>query len=279
MPMTSAVRDRTAGGYHGTQLHLSSLLTFLPDAVILVEAMTMFTDDALVLRTSAYRDRDQIVSVLTPSHGVVRGVLRNARGGKRPTAAATQVLSHISCNVYRAPNAELANFREVRLNRSSFDLSRDLVAASASAVVAELLQSFFPEYEPAPRPFRLGLAALEALLNDESPSLVVAYVQFWTLALSGLLPPLDSCAQCSRALEEGFAPRIEDGQPICHRCLPNSPRWLGYQDLEFLRCCRENSIDSTPTPSPGARAWLANLVRHEAEKPLKALSFFEDQLK
>ncbi len=236
--------------------------------------MTTFSDDALVLHTSPFRDRHQIVSVLSPSRGVIRGVLRNARGGKNPLAASTQVLSHIRCSLYRAPRAELATFREVHLIRSSFDLARDFSAAAAAATVAELLQTFSQEDEPAPRPFRLGVAALEALLQKASPSLVVAYVQFWTLALSGLLPPLETCAECGSDLSTGFTPRIADGQPLCGQCMPTSPRWLGDSDCAFLRSCHKNPIEETSSPSDGVRAWLIQLVRREADRPLRALSFF-----
>ena len=98
--------------------------------------MSTFSDDALVLHTAPYRDRHQIVAMLTPNRGVVRGVLRNARGGKRPLAAATQVLSLIRFSAYRAPQAELATFREVHLVRSSFNLSKNLPSAAAAAAIA-----------------------------------------------------------------------------------------------------------------------------------------------
>ena len=45
-------------------------------------------DDALVLDHHPYRDRHLILAVLTRGSGVQRGVLRRARGGKTPPAAA-----------------------------------------------------------------------------------------------------------------------------------------------------------------------------------------------
>mgnify|MGYP000703539009 FL=1 len=58
-------------------------------------------------------------------------------------------------------------------------------------MVAELLLTFCPPDEPAPRRFRLGAAALDALVAGVAPDRVVAYVQFWILQLGGLMPQPD----------------------------------------------------------------------------------------
>lgn len=205
--------------------------------------VSLIQDDALVIDSFPYRDRDLILSLLTPSVGVVRGVLRGARGGKHPTAGATQILSLVHIVAFHGRHAEMATVRQVDLRTSSFPLASDLERAAAAAVTAELLTTFCPHGEPAPRRFRLGVAALKALLDGVDPGTVVAYVQIWSLMLGGLMPPLG-----------------ESG--------------LGQQDLAFLLSCRARPVDQiTERPPRGAVKWLDETIRAVAERPLKALDF------
>jgi hypothetical protein len=203
-------------------------------------------DEALVLDTHPYADRHLILSLLTHRSGVQRSVLRRARGGKAPIAAAAQVLSRVHISLVFRPHAELADCRQLDLVTSSYPLAAELAPMAAAAVVAELLATFCPAGEPAERSFRLGVAALEALLGNSPPRLVMAYVQYWSLALGGVLPAAESLSG-----------------PI------------GEEGLRFLALCRHLPVAEIDSPPPPAAArWLDQRVREEAERPLRALAFF-----
>lgn len=237
--------------------------------------MAEFTDDAIVLDAIPYRDRHQIVSVITREHGVVRGVLRRARGGKAPLAAATQLLSLVRVEVWQNPQAELATFQKVEALRSSFALGGDLARSAAAAVVAELMLTFCPPGDPLSRQFRLADAATRALLDGRPPAAVVAYVELWLLGLGGVLPPLDACSGCGKPLVDGFRSAAADAQPLCQACAPNGAPLVDVPSVEFLAACLEHPPDRlvSPPPPPAAR-WLDRLVRAEAHRNLKALDFF-----
>lgn len=208
--------------------------------------MATIDDEALVLDHHPFRDRHLILAVLTRRTGVHRGVLRRARGGKVPLAASAQVLSHVHVTLHQRPQAELADIRRIELVTSSYPMAKDLATSAAGAVVAELLATFCPPGEPAERSFRLGVSALEALLSKTSAHVVVAYVQYWTLALGGILADQESIV----------------GE-------------LGPEDSDFLSKCRRHSVVDVDGPVPPAVArWLDRRVREEAERPLRALSFF-----
>ena len=208
--------------------------------------MPTFDDDALILDHHPFKDRHLIVSTLTRSHGVVRGVLRSARGGKIPLAGSVQVLSSVKMEFFRKPTAELATIRRVDLVQSSFCLASDLARSTAAAVVAELLLTFCPDDEPAPRRFRLGLTALDALIAGVAPERVVAYVQFWILQLGGLMPQPDEL----------------DGTP-------------STDELAFLIGCRRVPLADLDLAVPAtARQRLDRMVRESAERSLRALDFY-----
>ncbi|MFV2071539.1 MAG: DNA repair protein RecO [Thermoanaerobaculales bacterium] len=208
--------------------------------------MPILDDEALVLDHYPLGDRHLILAVLTRRSGTQRGVLRNARGGKAPAAAAAQILSLVRVSLYQRPHADLATFRHLDLVRSSYPLAADLRGSAASAVVAELLLTYCPPAEPEERFFRLGAAALDGLLADADPDLVVAYTEFWVLALGGVLPAPDETASA-----------------------------IGKTGFNFLGVCRNAPIGNIHVPVPARVAgWLDRRVRDEAERPLRALDFF-----
>jgi recombinational DNA repair protein (RecF pathway) len=155
-------------------------------------------------------------------------------------------MSRVRLSYFLKLHAELATIRRVDLLVSSFPLASDLRTSAAAAVVAELLISYCPPNEPAPRRFRLGVAALDALLAGTDTDRVVAYVEFWVLHLAGLMP----------------APAELDGKPTA-------------DELGFMIGCRGLSLAELdlPVPEPAARR-LDTMVRAEAERPLRALAFY-----
>ncbi len=216
--------------------------------------MTEYADDAVVLDAVPYRDRHQIVSVITAGHGVVRGVLRGARGGKAPAASATQLLSRVRLGVWQAPHAEMATFRRIDLVRPSFELAASLDRSAAAAVGAELILTFSPPDEPAPRHFRLIDAVAVALLAGRPPAALVAYCE---------------------PLPGPFHQRREDGQPLCDACAPSDAQPLNAASVSFLRSCLATPPDGlAAAPPPAAVRWLDRLVRDEAHRRLRALEFF-----
>jgi hypothetical protein len=93
--------------------------------------------------------------------------------------------------------------------------------------------------------FRLGAAALDALLGGTDVGVVAAYSEFWTLVLGGVFP---------------------------------SPEMIGadltQSDTEFLAACRRRPVTEVPPPvPPGVARWLDRRAREAADRPLHALSF------
>lgn len=235
--------------------------------------MVDFSDEALVLDTLNYRDRDLLLSVLTPGHGVIRGVFRRARGGRAPRAAATQLLSQVRCSIHQHTSAELADFQDVNSITSSFGLTTDFNATTAAAAIAELLLTFCPPGEPAPRRYRLGVAILKALLDGVSPDGALAYSQLWSLKLGGFLPPLEVCSTCGVQLTDS-AVASELGEGLhCPKCTP-SGRSLGTRDLGALRSWTQAPPAAiTGDPPAAIRQWLDRTTQDAAERHLKALDF------
>lgn len=203
-------------------------------------------DEALVLDHHPFGDRHLVLTVLTHRSGVQRGVLRRARGGKAPTAAAAQIMSLVHVGLFQKPEAELATYRHLDLVTSSFPLTRELGSSAAAAVIAELLITYCPPAEPSERAFRLGVSCLKALLEEVPADTVVAYAEFWILALGGVLAPGEKIAEI-----------------------------LDRDSAGLLTEFRNKALMEVPTTlTPTVSRWLDGQVRAEAERPLRALSFY-----
>jgi DNA repair protein RecO len=208
--------------------------------------VSVIEDEALVLDHHPFGDRHLILTVLTRHAGVQRGVLRRARGGRAPAAAAAQILSLVHISLFQRPEAELATYRHLDLVKSSFPLTRELERSAAAAVIAELLLTFCPPGEPSHHAYRLGVSSLEALLADAHADTVLAYAEFWILTLDGVFPTLPEVLQ---AVEED-----------------------GAAQLTAFR--HDRVIDIPEKVLPKVSSWLDRLVRDEAERPLRALRFY-----
>ena len=212
--------------------------------------MPTIEDEALVLDHYPFGDRHLVLTVLTRHSGVQRGVLRRARSGKAPTAAAAQILSLVHVSLFQRPQAELATYRHLDLVTSSFPLTSELGRTAAAAVISELLITFCPPAEPSERAFRLGVSCLEALLDGIESDAVVAYAQFWMLALGGVLP---EGSQILQALGDAHAATLAD--------------------------YRRSKLGDVSGPPPKAvRQWLDQRTRDEAERPLRALRFYRQSI-
>ena len=212
------------------------------------EPVPTIEDEALVLDHHPFGDRHLVLTVLTHRSGVQRGVLRRARGGKAPTAAAAQIMSLVHVGLFQKPEAELATYRHLDLITSSFPLTRELDRTAAAAVIAELLITFCPPAEPSERAFRLGVSCLEALLEEAPADTVVAYAEFWTLALGGVLPSGTTLAEI-----------------------------LDRDSTGVLTAFRNKAVMEVPTTvTPTVSRWLDGQVRAEAERPLRALNFYRE---
>lgn len=212
--------------------------------------MPVIEDEALVLDHHPFGDRHLVLTVLTHRSGVHRGILRRARGGKAPTAAAAQILSLVHVGLFQKPEAELATYRHLDLVTSSFPLTSELGKTAAAAVIAELLITFCPPAEPSERAFRLGASCLLALLEEVPANTVVAYAEFWILALGGVLPSGTTLAEI-----------------------------FDKDSSLLLNSFRNTAVMEVPkTVTPAVSKWLDGQVRAEAERPLRALKFYRQMV-
>ena len=198
------------------------------------------SSDSFILATYALRETDRIVSFLTRDAGKKRGVARGARRPKSVFSGSLEPMTEARVVYFEKEGRELVSLNAVDPIRPSFALSKDLDRALLLSALAESLETFVSESEPAEPFYRLARHAMDALFADAPADLVAAYFDVWILKLSGLFPSPRECAGCGRPLDPSEVLVLEEARP-------------GFVGAECVR-------GEAPRLSPDARATLARFL-------------------
>lgn len=191
--------------------------------------MSLYRDDAVVLRTMRLGEADRIVSMLTREHGKVRAVVKGVRRTTSKFGGRLEPLNHVALLCWRGRELDIVNQAEVvdgfRTVRE--DLSRVAKAFTILEVADQLAQ----EHHPAPRLHDMVVGALRALERDDAPLLVPGFL-LKALALEGSAPMVECCASCG-AEEELVAFDLVQGGALCSAC--RRGRAVSAPALEVVR--------------------------------------------
>jgi DNA repair protein RecO (recombination protein O) len=176
-------------------------------------SMRLHTADAFILGTYALRETDRIVSFLTHENGKKRGVARGARRAKSAFAGTLEPMTEARVVYYEKEGKDLVSINSADPIRPSFALSGDLDRALLLSALAESLETFVSESEPAEPFYRLARHVMDALFGGAPAPLASAYFDVWVLKLSGLLASPRECAGCGRPIEPDEPLLFEEARP------------------------------------------------------------------
>jgi DNA repair protein RecO (recombination protein O) len=159
------------------------------------------------------KERDRIVSFLTRDSGRRRGVAKRARGARSTFTGTLEPMTEARVVFFEREGRELVSIDSIDPVRPSFPLSRDLERALLLSALAESLETFVSDSDPAEPFFRLARHAMDALFGGAPASLVAAYFDVWILKLSGLFPSTQECAGCGRPLNPGDPLLFDESRP------------------------------------------------------------------
>jgi DNA repair protein RecO len=145
---------------------------------------------------------------------------------------------------------ELVSIDSVDAIRPSFPLSKDLERALLLSALAESLETFVSDSDPAEPFYRLARHAMDSLFAGAPAQSVAAYFDVWILKLSGLFPSPNECAGCGRPLE-GKALLFDESRP-------------GFIGAE---CRRGEVVRLTPEAGATLRTFLSAPLDAHARPP------------
>jgi len=161
-------------------------------------------DTAICIRTTDYSETSQIVTLFTRATGKISAI---AKGSKRPKSAfdgPLEIFSYGQIVFSDSSREKLATLTEFQQQPGFADLANNLFALNCCLFGAELVNSLTHDYDPHPELFDAFLQFLQnANEHQEHRNVLTLLIlfQFTLLREIGLMPILNSCANCKTRYE------------------------------------------------------------------------------
>ena len=179
---------------------------------------------ALVLRETAYKESDKILTLLTQEAGKLTASARGCRKKGSAIAAGCQLLVWSDLVLYEYRGRWTV--QEVAVEREFRGMRQDLVKFALGCYGAEVTELLAVEGVPNPELLSLLLNSLHALDRlQRPPALIKAAFELRALCLAGYEPMLDGCAVCGREPPEEPRFHLREGGDPLRRLPGRSGRW------------------------------------------------------
>ncbi len=196
--------------------------------------MTLYRDEALVLRTQKLGEADRIITLLTRDNGRVRAVAKGVRKTSSRLGARVEPFGHVDVQLYVGRSLDIVTQVDTISPYGSAivtDYDRYTVG-TAMLETAERLTEV--EREPAPQQFLLLVGGLRTLAGaGHDPQLVLDAYLLRALAVAGYAASFLDCARCGApGPHRAFAVGL--GGAVCPQCRPPGAAAPHPQTLELL---------------------------------------------
>ena len=173
------------------------------------------TIQGLVLRVTAYKDFDALLTLLTPNHGKLTVKARGLRRKNSPLVAPCQLLALGEFTLFEYRGMYTIN--EAHTVELFTDLRKDLQKLSLGTYFAQAAELLSQEDLPNQELLSLVLNCLHALSKlNASEYLVKAVFELRGVCLAGYTPDLQGCHQCDHPYPQLFD--ITQGRLECRSC-------------------------------------------------------------
>ncbi len=238
--------------------------------------MSLYRDEAVVLRAWKLGEADRIVSVHTRSHGKVRAVAKGVRRTRSKFGSRLEPLAHVAIQLYRG-RGDLDTVTQVETLERFAALRSDPARFARAESMLEVVENLAPEREPDPELHVMLVRALATLDADDSALVVPAFF-LKVLAQQGLQPLLDECISCGA---DGPIASFDlaDGGVLCENCRRGRP--LSPAALSLLRRILGGGLAGVLAEGPSRGAaevaeLAAALVEQHLERRLRSLSVLSE---
>ncbi|MCM2265388.1 MAG: DNA repair protein RecO [Desulfuromonadales bacterium] len=236
---------------------------------------------AIILRHVDYGEADRIVTVLTPDHGRLKGFARGARKSRKRFGPALEPFAEVRLHWAPRPGGELVSLREAELVSLRIGLRRDLETLALAGYGCELIEALYDEAVGFAEAFGLLRAFLDHLDRDGASREAKLLLELRLLALAGIVPHLQHCAECHGTLPDGPVGFAADrGGSLCLGCggeaaaLKVDRLTLGSLG-RLLQTPAERFADIhlSPRTLQEGSALLDDALRGHLQRPLKSAAF------
>nr|WP_041834938.1 DNA repair protein RecO [Acidothermus cellulolyticus] len=223
-------------------------------------AVSLYRDDAVVLRTQKLGEADRIITVLTRRNGRVRAVAKGIRRTSSKFGARLEPANHVDVQLYLGRSLDIVTQAEIR-DPFGDRLRHDYESYTLGTAMLETAEKLTAEErEPAIRLYLLLLGALRALTEQRHDARLIfdAFV-LRALATSGYQPALDDCARCgAQGPHRWFS--VPAGGLVCGDCRPPGSVAPASATIALLRALLTGEWAAADASAPEFRHEASGLV-------------------
>lgn len=235
--------------------------------------------EAVVLRATAYRENDLIVSLFSLEHGRFSGVARGARRSRKRFGAALDLFTQI--RIHAIVKEGLATLSEAEIITIHDGIRSDLAKIACASYACELLEQLLPEGMANPRAFRLLSSMLTHLDNNPASHSDRRFYEANLLKILGYAHSFDCCERCGTKLSPSTPLSWHPGEYalLCAECGSPSRR-ISSATAELLRKThatgRFGIIAFPPPLLIEAGELLDAAITALVNRPLRSRAFLEE---
>jgi DNA repair protein RecO (recombination protein O) len=180
--------------------------------------VSLYRDEAVVLRTHKLGEADRIITLLTRQHGRVRAVAKGVRRTSSRWGSRLEPFTHVDLQLAEGRTLDVITQAET-LTPFSSRLGLDYDRYTSGTAMLETAERLVVEdKQPALQQFLLLVGGLRALVGREhGPSQVLDSFLLRSLSVAGYAPSFEHCARCGETgPHRWFSPSA--GGVLCISC-------------------------------------------------------------
>jgi DNA repair protein RecO (recombination protein O) len=241
--------------------------------------VTLYRDEALVLRTQKLGEADRIITMITRDRGRVRAVAKGVRKTTSRFGSRLEPFTLIDVQLYQGRSLDVVTQAEI-LGAYGQAIAADYPSYTVASAMAETTERLTEtEGEPSRQLFLLLAGGLRTLTErGHAPELVLDAFLLRAVAVAGWAPSFGDCARCGvRGPHRGFA--IAAGGAVCSGCRPAGAVAPHPQTMELLSALLTGdwavADDSAPARRREGSGLVAAYLQWHLERQVRSLKWVD----
>lgn len=244
--------------------------------------MAIQKTEAIVLRTIPFRSTSLIVTFYTREFGKIKGIVKGVRQEGEMRGSLYELFSRIEIIYYEKLKSDLHLVSEGALLESYESLRMNLERIAYASYFVELVDELTELYD-AHRPIFELLDFSFRYLSSIPFEKMSSLFEIRLLSEIGLLPYLEACLKCEKAVPERGFFSIRQGGLLCRDCakVVVDSKSIESDTLACMRYFVKHDLETSIKGSPSAStlSQFRTLIRHfiadRHPRPFKSLKFLE----
>ena len=243
------------------------------------------TTMGLVLRATKTGESDRVLSILTPSMGIITAMAKSSLRLKSKLFSATGLFCYSEFTLFEGKNMYIVDEAEVR--EVFFGVHQDVEAMALAMYFSEIAATIQPSGEESAAQLKLLLNSLYLLSHKKRPPrLMKAIYELRTLSQTGFMPNLVACASCAEYGSSSFYFDVQTSLLYCKNCASENDFCCNLDaaalnGMRHIVFSTDDKLFNFTLSQESLRLLSLTVERYIGvclDKPLKTLTFLETVL-